>query len=190
MPVLISMLRGVNLGPHNRIKMAALRALYQSLQLEDARTYVQSGNVVFRTKEKTVSQLAKRIQDAIAQQFGFRPTVILRTPDELRNAIAANPFAKRRDLNPAKLLVTFLAREPGTEARAGLLALKPDPEELHLIGRELYIYFPNGAGRSKLPWSSLDEKLGTSGTARNWNTVTSMLEIAQSMADDRSPEQR
>src|SRR5208337_3651874 len=187
MPIIISMLRGVNVGPHNRIKMDALRALYVSLKLDDPRTYVQSGNIIFRTpafrnNEKNVTQLAKKIQDAIARDFGFRPEVILRTPEEFKNVIAANPFSRRKDIDPARLLVTFLASEPSAEARARLLALKPNPEEMHLVGRELYIYFPNGMGRSKLQWSALDKKLETSGTARNWTSVTQMLEIAEEMA--------
>src|SRR5580692_8393619 len=115
MPVLISMLRGVNVGPHNRIKMEALRALYVSLKFEDPRTYVQSGNVIFRTKEKPSPALAKKIQNAIERKFGFRPEVILRTTDELRTAIAAHPFAGR-NLEPGKILVTFLASDPGPEA--------------------------------------------------------------------------
>jgi uncharacterized protein (DUF1697 family) len=189
MPVLISMLRGVNVGSHNRIKMDALRALYVSLNLKDPRTYVQSGNVIFRTKETNAARLANKIQSAIGRESGFSPQVILRTREEFRRAIAANPFAGRQGINPGKLLVTFLASEPSAEARAELLALKPNPEELYLVGRELYIYFPNGAGRSKLPWSSLDKKLGTAGTARNWNSVTKMLEIADKMAGDRDPAQ-
>ena len=187
MPIIISMLRGVNVGPHNRIKMDALRALYVSLKLDDPRTYVQSGNVIFRIpasrrNEKNLTQLAKEIQDALARNFSFQPEVILRTLEEFTNAIAANPSAARKDLDPARLLVTFLASEPSTEARARLLALKPNPEEMHLVGRELYIYFPNGIGRSKLQWSALDKKLETTGTARNWTSVISMLEIAQEMA--------
>ena len=181
MPVFITMLRGVNVGGHNRIKMDELRALCKSLKLRDPQTYVQSGNVIFRTKEKSTPELARKIQNAISREFGFSPEVILRTSEELRRAIAANPFAKRHDLDPGKLLVTFLAAEPSAEARARVLALKPDPEELHLIGRELYIYFPNGAGRSKLQWSSLDRKLETEGTARNMNSVTKILEIAEDM---------
>jgi uncharacterized protein (DUF1697 family) len=181
MPVLISMLRGVNLGPHKRIKMDFLRALYSSLKLEDPRTYVQSGNVIFKTKESNLPALAKKIQSAIERKAGFRTEVILRTPDDFRCTIARNPFAGRRDLNPAKLLVTFLAEQPSPEVCAEVLALKPNPEELHLIGRELYIYFPNGAGRSKLQWSSLDKKLDTVGTARNLNSVTKMLQIAEEL---------
>ena len=181
MPVLITMLRGVNVGGHHKIKMDALRDLYTSLKLEDPRTYVQSGNVIFRTKEKNSAALAKKIQDAIERSFGFRPEVILRTAAEMRSAIAANPFAGRKDVPPNKLLLTFLAAEPGPGARATLLSLKKHPEELHLNGRELYIYFPNGAGQTKLPWSQLEKLFKTTGTARNWNTVTKMLEIAEEL---------
>jgi uncharacterized protein (DUF1697 family) len=181
MPVLISMLRGVNVGGHHKIKMDALRTLYESLRFGDPRTYVQSGNVIFRTKEKNSSALAKKIQNAIERTFGFGPEVILRTTDEVRKAIAASPFAASRNLEPGKILVTFLAAEPGPEAHTTLRSLKAYPEELHLKGRELYIYFPDGAGRSKLPWSSVEKLLKTSGTARNWNSVTKILAIAEEM---------
>jgi uncharacterized protein (DUF1697 family) len=181
MAVLISMLRGVNVGGHNKINMEALRALSESLKFEGARTYVQSGNIIFRTKEKPSAALAKKIQNAVEREFGCRPEVILRTTDELRKAVAASPFAARRNLEPGKILVTFLSSEPGVEAHATLLNLKSHPEELHLKGRELYIYFPDGAGRSKLPWSSVERLLKTTGTARNWNSVTKMLAIAEEM---------
>jgi uncharacterized protein (DUF1697 family) len=181
MPVLISMLRGVNVGGRNLIRMDALRALYLTLKFEDPRTYVQSGNIIFRTKEKNSWSLVKTIQDAIERKFGFRPDVVLRSPDEFRAAILANPFSGRREVEPGKLLVTFLAGDPAPEARATLAALKAHPEELHLKGRELYIYFPNGAGKSKLPWASIGKLLKTTGTARNWNSVMKMLQIAEEM---------
>jgi uncharacterized protein (DUF1697 family) len=181
MAVVISMLRGVNLGPHNRIKMDALRALYESLKFEDPRSYVQSGNVIFRTKEKNGPQLAKKIQGAIQKKFGCCPEVVLRTPEEMRKAVAANPFPERTAEEPGKVLVTFLAAEPPQEAKANLEKFKRFPEELCLKGRELYIYFPNGAGKSKLPWSAVDKMLKVTGTARNWNSVQAMLEIAEEM---------
>ena len=87
MGVMISMLRGVNLGPHNRMKMEELRAVYESLKLQDPRTYVQSGNVLFKTKERDEAKLSSRIQDGIEKKFGFRPDVILRTTEELRTAV-------------------------------------------------------------------------------------------------------
>jgi uncharacterized protein (DUF1697 family) len=181
MPVLVSMLRGVNLGSHNRIKMDDLRALYESLKLENPRSYVQSGNVIFQTKEKNSPQLARKIQGAIQKKFGCCPEIILRTTEEMRKAIAANPFPERTKLEPAKVLVTFLAGEPSGEAAANLDKFRGFPEELHLNGRELYIYFPNGAGRSKLPWSAVEKLLKVTGTARNWNSVQAMLAIAERM---------
>jgi len=101
MPIVISMLRGVNVGGHNKIKMDALRALYESLGLRDPQTYVQSGNVIFRTEERDLVRLARRIENAIERRFGFRPHVIVRTASELRDVIARNPFAPRRGLTPS-----------------------------------------------------------------------------------------
>jgi len=181
MAVVICMLRGVNVLGRNKIKMDEFKALCVSLKLKDPQTYIQSGNVIFSTKEKDMAKLAKRIGDAIEKKIGFRPAVVLRTAMELREAIKRNPFAKRNGIEPSKLLVTFLLDDPGQEARDKALAINVDPDELHLIGREAYIYFLNGQGRSKLPWSKIERLLQTSGTGRNWNSVTKMLEIAEKM---------
>jgi uncharacterized protein (DUF1697 family) len=188
MAVLISMLRGVNLGSHNRVKMDALCDLYEELKLESPRTYVQSGNVIFTTKEKDTAKLTKKIQNAIEKTFQCRPEVILRTTGEMKKAVAANPFSGRRNIEPGKLLVTFLAAEPPQEAQASLaklVSVKKYPEELHIVGRELYIYFPNGAGKSRLPWSQVDRLLKVTGTARNWNSVLAILKMAQELEADR-----
>jgi uncharacterized protein (DUF1697 family) len=175
------MLRGVNVGAHNRIKMDALRDLCGSLDLLDAQTYVQSGNVVFKTKERNLSALAKKIRDSIEKKFGFAPEIILRSTSDLRDVIARNPFATMKDIEPGKLLVDFLSSEPAAEACKSVRAMKTDPEKLHIEGREMYIYFPNGAGRSKLSWSALEKILKTPGTARNWNSVTKLLAMAEKM---------
>ncbi len=181
MAVIISMLRGVNVGGHNKIKMEALRALYESLKLRDAQTYVQSGNVIFTTKERDLAALGKRIQNGIERKFGFRPDVILRTASELRDVMARNPFAKRRGIEPSRLLVTFLAEDPGAEARDKVRSIKADPEELRIEDRELYIYFHNGIGRAKLSLAAIERALKTPGTGRNWNSVTKMLEMAEKL---------
>jgi uncharacterized protein (DUF1697 family) len=179
MAVVISLLRGVNLAGHNRIKMDALRTLYESLGLRDVQTYVQSGNVVFRTGGKTV--LEKKIEDRIEGTFGFRPAVVHRTCAEMREIVAANPFAGRTDIHPAKLLVVFLAGDPGAEARENVGRISGYPEEVRLNGRELYIYYPNGAGRPTMPASVIGRAVKVEGTARNWNTVTKLLEMAQKL---------
>jgi len=181
MPVIICMLRGVNVGGHNLIKMDALKALCVSLKLKDPQTYVQSGNVIFSTEENDLAKLGTRIQDAIERKIGFRPNVMLRTAAEMRKVVARNPFAKRSGIEPGRLLVNFLAADPGKDARENALAIKIGPEEMHLIGREAYIYFPNGQGRSRFPWPAIERALGTSGTGRNWNSVTKMLEMAKKM---------
>lgn len=175
------MLRGVNVGGHNRIKMDALRNLYESLGMLDVRTYVQSGNVVFRTKERNLAAVGKSIEDAIQRGFGFRPGVVLRTTSEMRAAIAKNPFASRQGIDPAKLLVTFLSAIPDAEARGNALAINTLPEELRIDGGEVYIYFPNGMARPKMSWPRIEKALKTYGTGRNWNSVTKLLEMAEAL---------
>jgi uncharacterized protein (DUF1697 family) len=179
MPVVISLLRGVNVGGHNQVKMDALRALYESLKLRHPQTYLQSGNVVFQTEATDLPKLAKKIEDAIERQFAFRPAVILRTASELRDAIARNPFEKRPGIDPAKLLVAFLAADPAPEALDRLFAIECQPDELRFSGRELYIYFPNGQGRPALKWPHVDKAVKLPYTGRNWNSVTKLLEIAE-----------
>ena len=174
MAAIISLLRGVNVGGHNKIKMEELRALYESLELREPQTYVQSGNVVFSSKERNLATLAGKIEDAIEKKCGFCPEVVLRTVSEMRDVIARNPFAKRSGIDPGKLIVFFLTRDPGQ------FAITTEREEVHFRGRELYIYFPDGMGRSKLV-PALTRALKNSGTARNWNTVTKLLAMAENL---------
>ncbi|HEY2120785.1 MAG TPA: DUF1697 domain-containing protein [Candidatus Acidoferrum sp.] len=179
MPVFISMLRGVNVGGHNKIRMEELRALYESLGMTNPQTLIQSGNVVFSAKERNCAVLNKRISDAIERKFGFRPPVILRTASELRDVIAKNPFAARNGIDPSKLLVHFLDCDPGKEIREKVLAIESHPEELRMLGRELYIYFPNGMARPKLSLPKVERVLKIACTGRNWNTVQKLLEMAE-----------
>lgn len=181
MPVLISLLRAVNLGGHQKIKMDALRALYESLGLRNVRTYVQSGNVVFKTQERDIVRLTQKIASAIERSHGFRPDVVIRTTAELKDIIGRNPFAKRRGIDPSKFLVTFLAGAPAPEDREKVSKIKANPEEMHIDGREVYIYFPNGVARPKISWTQVAKKLKTTGTARNWNTVTELLAMAEEL---------
>jgi len=182
MPVLISLLRGVNVTGNNKMPMEALRQLCESLGLRAAQTYIQSGNVVFKTDAKDLAALARRIEEAIEKKVGFRPGVTLRTTADLKDVIARNPFAKRRGIEPAKLQVHFfLTTSPSAKMQSEILRLKGGhPEELVFGSRELYIYFPDGQGRSKL-WPALDRALKKSVTGRNWNTVTKLLAMAETL---------
>jgi len=180
MPAIVSLLRGVNLGKR-RMKMEDLRALYVSLGLRDAQTYVQSGNVVFTTRERNPLRLAAKIEDAIEKGFGFHADVVLRTTSEMRSLMAASPFAGRKEIDPGKLLVVFLGSDPGVEARGAVVKIDCAPDELHAVGRELYIYFPNGQGRSQLKWPLVEKALKTTWTGRNWKTVSSLLAMAEAL---------
>jgi len=180
MPAIICLLRGVNVGGHNKIGMDSLRDICSSLKLRGPQTYIQSGNVVFAATEKNLAKLAMRIENCIEKQFSFRPKVILRTASEMRQIIARNPFASRKGLDPGKLVVSFLAEAPNAATGARLLAIKVGPEELRLEKTELYIYFPDGMGRSKLP-AALDRAAKIPATARNWNTVIKLLAMAEEL---------
>ena len=179
--VVISMLRAVNLPGYRKISMEALRNLYDSLGCEEAQSYVQSGNVVFRTSERDLEKVVKRIEAGIERTFGFPGEVVARTCAEMRSVVARNPFGARPEVVGSKLLVTFLASDPGESAREAVRAIKTDPEELFAVGSELYIYYPHGAGRTKLPVRRIEKALQTVGTARNWNSVTKMLEMAEKL---------
>jgi uncharacterized protein (DUF1697 family) len=177
----ISMLRGVNVGGNRKIKMEALRDLYESIGLQTPQTFIQSGNVVFRTKERGLAPLANRIEDAIEKCFGFRASVLCRSASELRAVIAANPFAGRSDIDPAKFLVVFLSSRMDDAARKRVLAIKADPEEVRAEGSELYIYFAAGLARPKLSMAQVEKAHQLQWTGRNWNTVNKLLEMAEEM---------
>jgi len=159
--------------------MDALKAIYESLRLRDSRTYVQSGNVLFKTRTRDLKRLAAEIEAAIHQARGFHADVIPRTTADLESVIERNPFAGRAGVEPAKLVVTFLAAGPAPQGLDKIATLTGHPEELRLDGRELYIYFPNGMGQSKLPFAALEKAMKTPGTARNWNSVNKPLELAR-----------
>ncbi len=181
MPAVIALLRGVNVGGRNMLKMETLRSLCGALRLQDAQTYIQSGNIVFRTKTANLPKLAAQIESAIETEFGFRPSVILRTTPEWKDAIARNPFARRSDVASNKLLFYALAADPGDDARERVRAIPAAPEELHILGRELYIYFPTGQGRPTLSMPAVERALKVPGSGRNWNTVLKLLEMAEAL---------
>lgn len=179
MTVFVSLLRGINVGGNKTVAMAALKALYESLGLEGARTLLNSGNVVFATTEKDRAKLARKIEAAIEKEFGFRPAVMLRDAVALKEIVAQNPFPDVAKRDPGHLVVMFLASRPGKDAPKRLAAAYDGPEEIRIAGEDAYITYPNGIGRSKLTNALLEKQLGVAGTARNWNTVTKLLEMIE-----------
>lgn len=179
MAVWVSLLRAVNVGGHNVIPMAALTALYAELGLGSPRHLLQTGNVVFSSKGRP-EDLAPRLEGAIRERFDAETKVLLRTADELRTLVARSPFATR-DLPPAKVVVFFFEREPTPDAQSSLAAAHQGVEELHFVGRELFVYFPDGQGRSKLTPTRIERSLKLSGTARNWNTVMKLAAMTDAV---------
>jgi uncharacterized protein (DUF1697 family) len=177
----ICFLRGVNVGGNKLLKMAELKALFDALKLRDAKTYLQSGNVVFRSDETDRVILKRRIEDGIRKKGGMEVKVILRTTDELRKVIEANPFPPE-DRNPSGLVVAFLGGPIANTAKSLLMSLKIDSEELHFAKQELYLYFVESMARSKLANALTEKKLGVNVTARNWNTVNALLKMGEEIA--------
>jgi uncharacterized protein (DUF1697 family) len=172
----IALLRGINLGPHNRIPMPALRELLGAAGMADVRTYVQSGNVVLSSGlgEDELTDTCRRL---IAERFGLEIAVVVRTRDELAGVIAHNPLADVVE-DPKRYQVSFMSAPLDAATVERLTALAAPSERLVANGRELYAWHPDGVARSKL-WGRLaGSALGVTATARNWTTVTTLLALA------------
>ena len=176
----VSLFRGINVGGNRKVRMDELKALHESLGLKDVVTYIQSGNVVFRSDDTVdTAEIAKRIEESFATTFGFHSQVMVRTSEELGEIVAHNPFQGQPEKESKWIVVLFLAHRLERSALEGLQQAYTGPEELHLIGQELYIYYPDGIGRSKLTLSLIEKKLKTVGTGRNWNTVLKLQELCR-----------
>jgi uncharacterized protein (DUF1697 family) len=180
----VSMLRGINVGPHKRIKMDDLRKSFEALGFEQVQTYIQSGNVVFRTKKTPTSVLSKRIEEKIISDFGFPVSVISRSSDEMSAAMERNPFMNGRGstndkINPDKLHVMFLSEIPSPAALKKLSDLIAAPDRCLFIDREIYFYLPNGVSGSILMKKPVDRILAVVTTMRNWKTVNSLHNMCQ-----------
>jgi uncharacterized protein (DUF1697 family) len=178
MPTYIALLRGINIGPHKRIRMDKLRASCKALGYRNVKTYIQSGNVVFSAGKLSPSALSKKLGECIASDFGFSADVISRTREEIKRIIDANPFAKERGLDQSKLHVVFLPQPPTAGALKKLEQLTLSPDRTRTSGCEIYFYFPNGVSGSSLWRHPLDKVLSMAGTMRNWNTVNKLYEMA------------
>jgi uncharacterized protein (DUF1697 family) len=177
-PRTAALLRAINLGSTNRIKMADLRALLEGLGHGDVDTYLQSGNVAFTPADPKAKESAVRqqLEQAIKDELGLSIDVMVRTHQELAAVVALHPFGDRTD-DPKQLHVTFLHDVPEPDLAASLEPPAGEQIELAIHGRELYLYTPQGLGRTKLSAAAADRKLGVRGTSRNWRTVTELTRL-------------
>ncbi len=179
MRAFVSLFRSINVGGHHKIRMDELKELHESLGFKDVYPYIQSGNVVFNSDEADLARLRRQIEDGFEKKFGFHVEVFVRTSAELRDIIEKNPFQSQQSKESKWIVVLFLATRPDATAQEDLLKTYVGPEELFIVGKELYIYYINGIGRSKLSHSFIEKKLKTVGTARNWNTILQLQKLLQ-----------
>ena len=175
----VSLFRGINVGGHQTVRMDALKELHTSLNLQDVQTYIQSGNVVFASDNPDVTMIQKDIEDGFAQKFGFQVKVMVRTAGEFNKMVENNPFQNQPIRELKWVVAIFLASDPISTALEDIQKTYTGPEEIHIIGKEAFIYYPEGLGRSKLTNTFLEKKLKAAGTARNWNTVLRLQKMME-----------
>jgi uncharacterized protein (DUF1697 family) len=179
MPIYISMLRGINVLGRKRVEMARLRGMFEGMGFEQVRTYINSGNVVFKAGKSTPSALSKRIEERMAVEFGFSASVMTRTAEELGRAIDGNPFVKEGRSDPSKVFIGFLAQAPKADAVEKLQARATKAEQMRCGDKEIYVYYVDGMGRAQLLTHGVVERvLAVSVTMRNWNTVSKLHQMA------------
>lgn len=182
MKTIIALFRGINVGGRNKLPMRDLVAVLEDLGLTDVKTYIQSGNAVFHADGVEITELSDAISTTIQERHGFMPQVLLLTMSDLAEAVAANPFPEA-EAEPKTLHLFFLASPPANPDLASLADIQLDSEEFALTGTVFYLYAPDGIGRSKLA-AKVEKALGVPVTARNWRSVTKIMEMAEQVDGD------
>lgn len=173
----VALLRGINLGARNKVPKQTLLDVFGAAGATDVRTYIQSGNVLFRAEDHAADGIALAVSAAIAGQLGLTVPVVLRTVAELRAVVERNPFAAGHPTD--KLHAMFLSGTPAPEIVVGLDPWFAAPETFAVVDREIYLHLPNGAARSRLSNDWFDRRLKLISTSRNWRTVTTLLGMCE-----------
>jgi len=184
MPVIISLLRGINVGGNKKIKMADLRSLYADLGFTDTKTLLQSGQAICRADTADLTQIQATIEAGIQERFGFDVQVMTLTPEDLQAIVDAHPFDDEQVSDPGKIAFVFLDSVPDAPAVDDLRENNVGREVIHADGRMLYIFYTDGKGRSKLDNNRIERTLNVTATARNWNTTMKIL----ALLDDYQPD--
>ena len=174
MNTFIALLRGINVGGRNILPMSELVGILEAMNFESVQTYIQSGNVAFRTKKKIPEKISREISEAILEKKAFKPKVMVLSSEQLQDAMKGNPFPQD---NGKVLHFYFLESKPLKPNIEQLELLKSSSEEFKLFDRIFYLYAPDGIGRSKLA-AAVEKMLGVQATARNWNTVSKLVSVA------------
>ena len=178
MTIYLALLRGINVGGHKRVAMADLRELVTELGFVDARSLLQSGNLVFRGDGRTGAQLERALEAEAERRLALQTAFFVRTAEEWKAVVARNPFREQAERDPGRLLVMFLKDVPDAENVEALQTAITGPEVVRAEGRQAYIVYPSGIGRSRLTNALVEKVLGTRATGRNWNTVLKLDALA------------
>jgi len=178
----IALIRGINVGGHLPVSMSDLRDMLTHLGFESPRSLLQSGNLVFRCDARRGAGLEGLLEAEAEKRLGLRADFLIRSAKEWREVVARNPFRKEAERDPSHLVVMFLKSAAEAKNVKAVQAAITGSERIRGDGRQVYIVYPAGIGRSPLTNVLLEKKLGIRGTARNWNTV---LKIA-ALADEKT----
>lgn len=173
----VALLRGINVSGQKLIIMDALRTSLEKLNYGNVKTYIQSGNIVFESDQSNQKMLEEQIHQNILDTFGLDVPVIVRSQSEWKETFISNPFVNDRNEEITKLFVTILAEDPSEENVKILQDFHSGPEEFVKVGLNLYLFYVNGAGKSKLDHNTIERKLKVKGTSRNWKTTTKLMEM-------------
>lgn len=171
----IVLLRGINVGGKNKIKMSELKNMFESINYKNVKTYIQSGNVSFEYDSIKIINLSNQIEKKISEIFDFSVKTVIRTEEELKKIVNNNPFVNEPNIELNKLHVTFMADIPDPNL-VSILDIKKEYNEKFLINsREVYLYCPDGYGRTKLNNGMFEKQLKVMATTRNWKTINNIL---------------
>ncbi|SDL09447.1 Uncharacterized conserved protein, DUF1697 family [Catalinimonas alkaloidigena] len=174
----IAILRGINVSGSHKLKMADLQQALQEAGYRQVQTYIQSGNVVLSHDTAEPSALAQEIRALMARKFGYEVPVLVLSSADLQKVLSENPFLRERHEDPAPLHVTFLSEAPSAAALTRLEGVTSGPDEYRLHGNVIYLFCPNGYGRTKLTNNFFEQKLRVTATTRNWKTCLKLAEMA------------
>lgn len=180
MKTYIALLRGINVSGHKIIKMEKLREVLKALEFDQISTYIQSGNILFRSNIYEEKKLEKMIADLIYKHFGFDVSVVVLTPEDLQKTINDNPFSKE-NIELPQPYVAFLSTIPARSDVDVLKATNFQKDRFEVIEKNMYLHYADGAGSTKLSNVIIEKKLRLTATVRNWKTVLKLIELADAM---------
>lgn len=174
----IALLRGINVSGHHKIKMTELKQLFIELGFKNVTTYIQSGNVVFQTNLKELDKIEQQIINGIKQTFGYLVQVIVLTKKSLETIYASNPFLQKPNIDITKIHVTILSNKPNENDIIPLNTISKNEDTFIIVDKTIYLYCPNGYGKTILNNNLFEKKLKISATTRNWNTISKLVELS------------